>query len=40
MKTHLNQVLGLITDNKLALINFPEESILKGLPLILPPKES
>ena len=40
MRTHLNQGLGLITDNKPALINFPEESILNGLPLILPPKES
>jgi EAL and modified HD-GYP domain-containing signal transduction protein len=39
MITHLNQGLGLITDNKPALINFPEESILKGLPLILPPKQ-
>jgi EAL and modified HD-GYP domain-containing signal transduction protein len=39
MRTHLNQGLGLITDNKPALINFPEESILNGLPLILPPKQ-
>lgn len=36
MRTHLNQGLALITDNKPALINFPEESILNGLPLILP----
>ena len=39
MRTHLNQGLALITDNKPALINFPEESILNGLPLILPPKQ-
>jgi len=39
VRTHLNQGLGLITDNKPALINFPEESILNGLPLILPPKQ-
>jgi len=39
IRTHLNQGLGLITDNKPALINFPEESILNGLPLILPPKQ-
>ena len=39
MRTHLNQGLAQITDNKPALINFPEESILNGLPLILPPKQ-
>ncbi|WP_114326951.1 EAL and HDOD domain-containing protein [Candidatus Colwellia aromaticivorans] len=39
VRTHLNQGLSLITDNKPALINFPEESILNGLPLILPPKQ-
>jgi len=39
IRTHLNQGLGLITDNKPALINFPEESILSGLPLVLPPKQ-
>jgi EAL and modified HD-GYP domain-containing signal transduction protein len=37
MRTHLNQGLAFITDEKPALINFPEESILSGLPLILPP---
>ena len=37
MRTHLNQGLSFITDDKPALINFPEESILNGLPLILPP---
>lgn len=39
IRTHLNQGIGLITDNKPALINFPEESILSCLPLILPPKQ-
>jgi len=39
MRTHLNQGLAIITDGKPALINFPEESLLTGLPLILPPKE-
>tara|TARA_R110001592_G_scaffold10013_1_gene52254 strand:- start:6449 stop:7675 length:1227 start_codon:yes stop_codon:yes gene_type:complete len=39
MRTHLNQGLALITDSKPALINFPEESILNGLPLIMPPKQ-
>jgi EAL and modified HD-GYP domain-containing signal transduction protein len=39
MRTHLSQGLGLITDNKPALINFPEESILNGFPLILPAKQ-
>jgi len=39
MRTHLNQGLGIVTDGKPALINFPEESILTGLPLILPPNE-
>jgi len=39
MRTHLNQGLAIITDGKPALINFPEESLLSGLPLILPPKE-
>lgn len=36
MRTHLNQGLSVVTDGKPALINFPEESILNGLPLILP----
>ena len=39
MRTHLNQGLAVITSGKPALINFSEESILTGLPLILPPKE-
>ena len=37
IRTHLSQGLSFITDDKPALINFPEESILNGLPLILPP---
>jgi EAL and modified HD-GYP domain-containing signal transduction protein len=36
MRTHLNQGLSFITNGKPALINFPEESILNGLPQILP----
>ena len=39
MQTHLNQGLGPITDNKPALINFSEKSILDGLPLVLPQKQ-
>ncbi len=39
VRTHLNQGLSLITDDKPALINFSEESILNGLPLILPQKQ-
>tara|TARA_R110002124_G_scaffold67546_1_gene183275 strand:+ start:847 stop:2064 length:1218 start_codon:yes stop_codon:yes gene_type:complete len=39
MRTHLNHGLALITDGKPALINFPEESILSGLPEILPTKQ-
>ena len=39
MRTHLSQGLSVVTSGKPALINFSEESILTGLPLILPPKE-
>ncbi|NQZ27926.1 MAG: HDOD domain-containing protein [Colwellia sp.] len=39
MRTHLSQGLAVVTSGKPALINFSEESILTGLPLILPPKE-
>jgi len=39
MRTHLNQGLAVVTSGKPALINFSEESLLTGLPLILPPKE-
>ncbi|WP_206485670.1 HDOD domain-containing protein [Thalassotalea sp. G2M2-11] len=36
MQTHLNQGIAPITDNKPALINFGEQSIIEGLPLLLP----
>jgi len=39
MQTHLNQGLSPITDNKPALINFCEQSIIDGLPLLLPNKQ-
>jgi len=39
MRTHLSQGLALTTDGKPALINFSEESILNGLPLILSPNQ-
>ena len=39
MRTHFNQGLAIFTDGKPALINFSEESILRGLPSILPPRQ-
>lgn len=39
MQTHLNQGIRPITDNKPALINFCEQSLLDGLPLLLPAKQ-
>lgn len=38
-RTHLNDGIRPITSNKQALINFSEESILKGLPFLLNPSE-
>ncbi len=39
MQTHLNQGLAPITDHKPALINFGEQSLIDGLPLLLPKKQ-
>ncbi|GLX80484.1 diguanylate cyclase [Thalassotalea insulae] len=39
MQTHLNQGLSPITDAKPALINFGEQSLIDGLPLLLPRKQ-
>ncbi len=39
MQTHLNQGITPITDAKPALINFGEQSLIEGLPLLLPKKQ-